>query len=478
MDKKKKIYLIVVGVMLILSIVTLTYALFTSKYTQADTSTVQMGCFNIAFSEGDAINITNDYPIADLAGKKRKGYEFIVTNTCATPATFEVYLDVLKSNTLMPYLMKVYVEGAKVVQPTQISFLTSKTSLLGSSYTAYKLFEDTILPGHGTASKELGVAKSYTLKLWIDQYATSSESNHSFSGRISLRATTAKNNVLAQKILSDNEENTVSSINFNSSATNGVYVTQDDQGTTHFFRGNVTNNYVSFAGLLWRIVRINGDGTTRLITEDSVGNSVFNTTYNDHKYVGYTYDNSHNCTNDNPCYGSEGTASTMKTYLDNWYNTNLKSYEDKIVTSDYCSDTSYTLNSDQRSYGANNRMFPDIDPTVVAPILNCSDTTVNYGGKYKLKIGLLSADEIALAGYTNTLSSSIINSYLEKTSSWWSFSPGYSSGIASVYYADGLDGLTFADVLGIFGVRPVINLKADTLITSGDGTESNPYVVE
>ena len=236
MDKKKKIYLIVVGVMLILSIVTLTYALFTSKYTQADTSTVQMGCFNIAFSEGDAINITNDYPIADLAGKKRKGYEFIVTNTCATPATFEVYLDVLKSNTLMPYLMKVYVEVAKVVQPTQISFLTSKTSLLGSSYTAYKLFEDTILPGHGTASKELGVAKSYTLKLWIDQYATSSESNHSFSGRISLRATTSKNNVLAQKVLIDNEDNRRSgSIDFSQAANNGIYITQDDQGTTHFF---------------------------------------------------------------------------------------------------------------------------------------------------------------------------------------------------------------------------------------------------
>ena len=473
MDKKKKIYLIVVGVMLILSIVTLTYALFTSKYTQADTSAVQMGCFNIAFSEGDAINITNDYPIADLAGKKRKGYEFTVTNTCTTPATFEVYLDVLKSNTLIPSLMKVYVEGAKVVEPRNISSLNNTSSLLGSSYTAYKLFEDTILPGHGTASKELGVAKSYTLKLWIDQYATSSESNHSFSGRISLRATTAKNNVLAQKILSDNEENTVSSINFNSSATNGVYVTQDDQGTTHFFRGNVTNNYVSFAGLLWRIVRINGDGTTRLITDDTVGDSAFNTTYNTHKYVGYTYDNSHNCTNSNPCYGSEGTASTMKTYLDNWYNTNLKSYEDKIVTGDYCNDTSYRLSGNYRYYGAYDRINYDS----ITPSLACNDTFVNYGGKYNLKIGLLSADEIALSGYSR--SSNTTNSYLQKSSSWWSFSPyNSSSSNASVFIAYDyyLNSYSLTSYSG--GVRPVINLKADTLITSGNGTESNPYVVE
>ncbi len=474
MDKKKKIYLIVVGVMLILSVVTLTYALFTSKYTQADTSTVQMGCFSISFDGGDAINITNDYPIADLAGKKRKGYEFIVTNTCATPATFEVYLDVLKSNTLMPYLMKVYVEGAKVVEPRNISSLNNTSSLLGYSYTAYKLFEDTVLPGNGTTPKELGVEKSYTLKLWIDQYATSSESNHSFSGRISLRATTSKNNVLAQKVLIDNEDNRRSgSIDFSQTATAGMYVTQDDQGTTHYFRGNVTNNYVSFAGLLWRIVRVNGDGSIRIITEDSVGNSEFNTTYNDHRYVGYTYDNSHNCTNANPCNGSEGTASTMKTYLDNWYNTNLKSYEDKIITSDYCNDTSYRLNGSTRYYGAYDR----ITSSATHPVLTCSDTSVNYGGKYKLKIGLLTADEMVLAGYT--ISSSTTNSYLEKSSSWRSFSPSnsntYRAYVFNANYNLHYYSSYVTDASG--GVRPVINLKADTLITSGNGTASNPYVV-
>ena len=471
MDKKKKIYLIVVGVMLILSIVTLTYALFTSKYTQADTSTVQMGCFNIAFSEGDAINIINDYPIADLAGKKRKGYEFTVTNICETPATFEVYLDVLKSNTLKQDKMKLYVEGAKVIEPTKISSLNSTSSLLGSSYTAYKLFEDTILPGHGTASEELGVAKSYTLKLWIDQYATSSESNHSFSGRISLRATTSKNNVLAQKVLIDNEDNRRSgSIDFSQAANNGIYITQDDQGTTHFFRGNVTNNYVSFAGLLWRIVRINGDGTTRLITDDTVGSSAFNTTDQGH-HVGYTYNNSHNCTSDNPCNGTEGTASTMKTYLDNWYNTNLKSYEDKIATSDYCNDTTYRVSGSTRYYGAYDR----ITSSAVNPVLSCVDTTVNYGGKYNLKIGLLSADEIALSGYSR--SSNTTNSYLQKSPSWWSFSPFNSDAYtANVFYAiNSYPGYSNTNNSG--GVRPVINLKADTLITSGNGTVSNPYVV-
>ena len=36
---------------------------------------------------------------------------------------------------------------------------------------------------------------------------------------------------------------------------------EDDLGTTDYYRGNVTNNYVSFAGFIWRIVRIHGDGT-------------------------------------------------------------------------------------------------------------------------------------------------------------------------------------------------------------------------
>ena len=74
---------------------------------------------------------------------------------------------------------------------------------------------------------------------------------------------------------------------------------EDDEGESYYYRGAVRNNYVSFAGFLWRIIRRNGDGSVRMIysgksvsdTADAttIGNSQFNSKYWDPTYVGYKY---------------------------------------------------------------------------------------------------------------------------------------------------------------------------------------------
>ena len=79
----------------------------------------------------------------------------------------------------------------------------------------------------------------------------------------------------------------------------GLYATQDNDGTTYFYRGNVQNNYLSFAGYIWRIVRINGNNSIRLIysgtstnafgSDTSIGTSQFNLKSFDPTYVGYKY---------------------------------------------------------------------------------------------------------------------------------------------------------------------------------------------
>ena len=48
-----------------------------------------------------------------------------------------------------------------------------------------------------------------------------------------------------------------------------LLTTQDDLGTSYYFRGNV-ENYLDFAGFTWRVVRINEDGTVRLILNDRI----------------------------------------------------------------------------------------------------------------------------------------------------------------------------------------------------------------
>ena len=114
----------------------------------------------------------------------------------------------------------------------------------------------------------------------------------------------------------------------------GIWETQDDYGTTYYFRGAAQNNYVYFAGYYWRIVRINGDGSLRLIYDGTsvhangesssdrrIGTSAFNSSYNDNTYIGYmygqtgasTYEETHANIND----------STIKEVVDNWYKVNI-----------------------------------------------------------------------------------------------------------------------------------------------------------
>ncbi len=274
----------------------------------------------------------------------------------------------------------------------------------------------------------------------------------------------------------------------------GLFSAQDDKGTSYYFRGAV-NNYVNFADQKWRIVRINGDETIRLILDDRIGYYAFNTEDNERKYVGYTYDNT-SCTNNSPCESTYqnsptfknthgGESSNIKKELETWYYNNLKNFDDKIAYGTYCNDTSYGDGDETITlyYGAYTRLVSGSN--YGNPTLKCLEPKdqngqmQTYGGIYKLKIGLLTADEINYAGlpyYTNTNASS--SNYLYKTYNWWSLTPntfyGLSTGVfngsGAFYYSYGVDNSN--------GVRPVINLTADILTTAGDGSENTPYEVE
>lgn len=145
---------------------------------------------------------------------------------------------------------------------------------------------------------------------------------------------------------------------------------EDDYGTSYYFRGAVTNNYVEFANKCWRIVRIGGDNTVKLILHnDNISNasnpcssannsttaafvhydgniykSEFNSNYNDNAYVGFmygtpgstTYEATHANTN----------KSTILTNLETWYNNNLKTYESVIDNNVFCNDKACLLDQD------------------------------------------------------------------------------------------------------------------------------------
>ena len=292
--------------------------------------------------------------------------------------------------------------------------------------------------------------------------------------------------------------------------TGTVYSVADDWGTSYVFAGATTDNWVRFAGFYWRIIRINGDGSIRLIyngtgtattgTSTQISTSAYNSSRNDNAYVGYMY-------------GSRGASSyasthannhnsTIKGVLDRWYEDNLLSYADKISTeAGFCNDRRIATSSEnwdtddtKRGYGTNQTYYAPYGRILQNksykssqnPSLKCSQSndlfTVRGSskGNHKLTypIGLITSDEVVLAGGFGGRSNT--SYYLYTNQYYWTMSPSFFyaeyrfAAVFAVYSNGTLDG---GDVSTAWGVRPVINLKADVTITRGNGSSSSPFEV-
>ena len=99
-----------------------------------------------------------------------------------------------------------------------------------------------------------------------------------------------------------------------------------------------------------------------------------------------------------------------------------------------------------------------------------SDTS---NGDLTYPIGLLSSDEIVLAGGWDEINTGY---YLFSKQVWWAFSPLRSNGLNVSVRNVQLDGdaNSYNSVNYSYGVRPVLNIRAEAL-KYGDGTSSNPY---
>ncbi|HIS86590.1 MAG TPA: fibronectin type III domain-containing protein [Candidatus Caccenecus avistercoris] len=244
--------------------------------------------------------------------------------------------------------------------------------------------------------------------------------------------------------------------------------------TTYYYTGANPNNWVYFAGFYWRIIRINGDGSIRMIyqgtsanttgTGTRTGTSAFNSDPYNKTYVGLVYDGSTQ-------HGS-GSPSTIMTNLNNWYNSNLASYEEQYIDTGtgFCSDrnmaSGYNFNSGGTIY------YAPYDRQSSGS-LQCHDDDVlsQDNGKIPNPIGLLTSDEYVLAGKAD--------SYLDVGIDYWTMSPRrFYDGWASVFHVDSGGGLGSSIVdWAVPGVRPVINLKSAITIT-GEGNIDKPFKVQ
>ena len=301
--------------------------------------------------------------------------------------------------------------------------------------------------------------------------------------------------------------NTVKSTtpNFASAATTneGLYKAEDDLGTSYYFRGAVNNNWVKFGkdssgkDIYWRIIRINGDGSIRMIysgttaptsstatvmtgTGTQISTSTFNSSYNNPSYVGYMYTASQQHGN--------STSSTIKTTLENWYKTTTletDSATKALVSQDqiFCNDRSVTSGSFSTSSTFNYAAYTRLG-TNKSPILTCPTDSDKFTSKKSsignktldYPVGLITADEVAMAG--GVVGTSNSSYYLYTNQNYWSGSPDYfsSSGDANEFQVGSSGFIDDSDVDNDIGVRGVVSLSSKAKL-SGSGTYNDVYTV-
>lgn len=292
--------------------------------------------------------------------------------------------------------------------------------------------------------------------------------------------------------------NSIQSINVaNKNNGIGLFYTStntEDNKTTYYFRGKV-NNYVKFANLYWQIIRINEDGSIRLIYRGTDG-----ATYNIAKdqfniypasrlfngYIGYMYGDTGSTT-----YANEHANkydSTAKTKLDTWYSSTLSNYASNIVDAGFCNDRSISTASkswvsddtalgygaNKTYYGAYNRLVLNHEPQFKCSQTNDLFTLANSKGNKKLAypVGLITADEAVYAGLT---SGGTQDTYLYTGSNFWTMTPYFTG-----YMGGSLVGavIQLMSLTSTNDITPVINVSANVKSITGTGTKTNPYVLE
>lgn len=516
--KKKRKLSIYYGLLVtVICIIGVSFAWFRLYLSQTENNTIaSRTCFNTTLTEDTSkISLTDAFPITDEDGLKQTPFTFTIKNNCNSYVKVYITIDsTYRESTDSSYLKDNYMK----VNISPKGTTASKSVILGSQ--ALTDLENNkkgyIIINTGLKANE---EKSYDLRIWMDSTVTTEQGlNKNWSGKIVVVSNASNEPTFAETILAKNEVKvpiTTPGAAISTADEALLASAEDDYGTSYYFRGAVTNNYVEFANKCWRIVRVGGDGSVKLILHNdntakaanpcaaannsasaafarysgTTYESAFNEKYGDNAYVGFKYgtpgsskyETTHANTNN----------STILNNLETWYTNNLKTYADAIADTVWCNDKTATdksydpwgWNPNGLGYGTNTTFYGATQRLVgtsgsaggTGPSLKCNGEL----SKITSKVGLITADELALAGYAYAKNNT--TTYLQENATdtyWWSLSPvAFSNGFAGVWDVDGSSGIFgYFSVNFTNGVRPSISLKSTTNAT-GEGTSSSPFII-
>jgi len=492
--KDKKIILLTIASILVLVVlISTSYAMFFARGESEEKKVYTAGDLTVNFddSTSNAININPAQPVSDEYGSSLEPYTFTITNNGTLSATYKIMLTdetIINPNGLTNTEVK-----------TNIKYQINDNSpaLLSSA------LSNVLLTGEIPAGKSL----TFNLRLWITEEATSSMENTTYSAKVAVSGKAIKDGdrLLTEALLGTYlgvgyENVTYASPTFSESSTDrGLFVQQGDPEKsidgkpTYYFRGSSTNdtinpeykmnNYVKFGTytssgsyiyydenfeettftytegdpILWRVVRINEDGSIRLISENVVSNPVaFNSTWYYSKYI-----------------NDDGTNSEVKTTVETWYNANIGSnstLDSKVVQSSFCNDIS---GIDFENYFSGNA-YARLSSTTPSPIFTCPEGAITADEK----VGMITADEMFYGGALSGQSVTNNTTYLNNNSFYWTLTPKNSDNVFFWYHSNKYLGNDCADYSDP-SPRAVINLLPSVTVTGGDGLSAETaYVIE
>ena len=557
--KEKKRLLLSIGLVLILvlMIVGISYAAFKFVGEGSQPNTITTGVITMKYTETtNTISMNNALPTTDATGKVRltegEYFDFTLSGTIkgTENINWEIAAEDVTTGTrkIDGKYIKLYLTSldennneTEVMAPKVYSADTTSDDYTGRPAGMMSLAK---------GSTSTSFSTKYRLRMYVDEsYNPQGDGgNLAFSIKINAYGKTGdKVLTLTQKVLADNElqEEKAHMFNYTSNGltsgsttpdsnyvTTGLYSTEDEDGTSYYYRGNIVNNNVQFGEyqedyyvykynnqyfqsletcqnsisscsesnttkvklaskgdkMYWKIVRINGDGSARLIYNGTNPTATYDANdLSTWPYIGLTYWGEGDSSLENNGYEN----SYVKKDTISWYSNTLENsaFDSKVSTTVFCSDTSglklsseYGFTSGPSTiFSSGNRLAQSFNNFAKdnSPSLICPATSEKVGGSYNLKIGLITGDELTFAGGLYSVAS---NNYLNTNGNYnyWSMTPLFYSN--NMYFNLVMNNNLKEGVLNTGGqqisaLRPVINVSG-SVTENVDGTVDNPYIIK
>ena len=527
MKKKENIIIIVVLVVMILAIVGVSYAAFSYSKTGSKVNSITTGSITMTYKETDnTISLNGALPTTDKTGMVRLNpgeyFDFSVSSeiTGDVNINYEISAKKEDGNTIDGRYIKLYLtrltddgEEEALMVPETYNEETSANDYTGRPVNEMSLY---------TSSMNSSESNNYRLRMYVDEsYNPQGDGGGlTFSVRINVygkagdKPPTAVDTLLAKVNQEDLDYNSATEEQQKEMWTFTHDATEQTEALTDYrYIGSDPNNYVTFNNETWRIIGV-------FSVDDGTGNVEERLKLIRDEFIGrYSWDNKDTSTGAESAYGKNNWTDARLNYLLNpghesesaggslyWNSSSGTCYSGSGNATTNCNFTTTGLKEEAREmigdtlwYLGGTSSYTSASNGLTSHFYSYERGTTVYSGRstsWVGKVGLMYPSDYgyATSGGTITDRNTCLNKELYrwdssdfsdcKNNDWifnssyqWTITPraSYSDSVFILYYTGYVLGNNASNA---DGVRPVVFLKSNIKIIDGDGSSSNPYILQ